>query len=91
MTRAAWFCPACQKYHAPHVDTCAGCSEGTEAAPWKKKKTFTPLVKPPHYPYPGTAGDYFPRHLLPTGTCQIAPFGIGTVIWNGQATTGGIQ
>lgn len=21
---AAWFCPACQKYHAPHVDTCPG-------------------------------------------------------------------
>lgn len=21
---AAWFCPACQKHHAPHVDTCPG-------------------------------------------------------------------
>jgi len=20
--RAAWFCPACQKYHAPHCDSC---------------------------------------------------------------------
>lgn len=22
--RAAWFCPSCQKHHAPHVDTCPG-------------------------------------------------------------------
>jgi hypothetical protein len=22
MTKQAWFCPACQHYHAPHVDTC---------------------------------------------------------------------
>lgn len=21
---AAWFCPACQKHHAPHVETCPG-------------------------------------------------------------------
>lgn len=20
--RAAWFCPSCQKHHAPHCDTC---------------------------------------------------------------------
>lgn len=20
--RSAWFCPACQKYHAPHCDSC---------------------------------------------------------------------
>jgi len=24
MTRAAWYCPACQKHHGPHVDTCPG-------------------------------------------------------------------
>lgn len=22
MTKTAWFCPNCKKYHAPHVDTC---------------------------------------------------------------------
>lgn len=22
MDRQAWFCPACQKHHAPHCDTC---------------------------------------------------------------------
>lgn len=20
--RTAWFCPSCQKHHAPHIDTC---------------------------------------------------------------------
>lgn len=22
MTKQAWFCPACQRHHAPHCDTC---------------------------------------------------------------------
>lgn len=22
MERTAWFCPSCQKHHAPHVETC---------------------------------------------------------------------
>ena len=22
MTKAAWLCPGCHRYHAPHVDTC---------------------------------------------------------------------
>jgi hypothetical protein len=24
MTRNAWYCPGCQKHHAPHIDTCPG-------------------------------------------------------------------
>jgi hypothetical protein len=24
MSAAAWFCPSCQKHHAPHCDTCPG-------------------------------------------------------------------
>ena len=22
MMKQAWFCPSCQKHHAPHIDTC---------------------------------------------------------------------
>ena len=24
MERKAWFCPSCNKHHAPHVETCPG-------------------------------------------------------------------
>jgi hypothetical protein len=28
--RKPWFCPSCQKHHAPHVDTCPGpATQGT--------------------------------------------------------------
>ena len=39
-TRQAWFCPSCQKYHAPHVETCPGGTGGVK-----------PLYNPE--PYPG--------------------------------------
>lgn len=26
--RTAWFCPSCQKHHAPHVETCPGPAKG---------------------------------------------------------------
>jgi len=29
MERKAWFCPSCNKHHAPHVETCPGSSD-----PW---------------------------------------------------------
>ena len=28
MSREAWFCPSCQKHHAPHVETCPGGTGG---------------------------------------------------------------
>lgn len=28
----AWFCPACQKHHAPHVETCPG---GVGTSPYR--------------------------------------------------------
>lgn len=28
MSKEAWFCPACQKHHAPHVDTCPAVGAG---------------------------------------------------------------
>jgi len=30
MKPEAWFCPACQKHHAPHVDTCPSGAGGTK-------------------------------------------------------------
>lgn len=27
MERQPWFCPSCQKHHAPHVDTCPGVAD----------------------------------------------------------------
>lgn len=48
MTRAAWFCPCCQKHHAPHIDTCPA----PAALPIPGA-----LPVQPFYPKPGSAGD----------------------------------
>lgn len=48
--RQAWFCPACQRHHAPHVDTCPGQFSALPVLPYQ------PFVLPT-FPYPGTAGD----------------------------------
>lgn len=29
MTKQAWFCPACRKHHATHVETCPGAQAAT--------------------------------------------------------------
>lgn len=41
MTREAWFCPACQKHHAPHVETCPGPGPGTGTKPME---TVVPVL-----------------------------------------------
>jgi len=46
MTREAWFCPSCQKHHAPHCDTCPGGTGGIEALP----TTPWPVVQPNRIP-----------------------------------------
>lgn len=43
MTRQAWFCPSCQKHHAPHCDTCPGPS-GQVVTPG-----VSPAVSPPNW------------------------------------------
>lgn len=65
MTREAWFCPSCQKHHAPHVDTCPSISEGTV------RRTVGPLagIKPDPFPQPiwtaPSTGVYpYPPHRL---------------------------
>lgn len=44
--RAAWFCPSCQRYHAPHCDTCPAPAQiGTGPlypAPWLQPSTPLP-------------------------------------------------
>lgn len=62
MTKQAWFCPACQRHHAPHVDTCPGQFAALPVLP------FQPFV-PVTFPYPGTAGDTPPLPPWPTTTC----------------------
>lgn len=37
MIPAAWFCPACQKHHAPHCDSCPG-------------QTAAPILPGPYVP-----------------------------------------
>lgn len=40
----AWFCPACQKHHAPHVETCPGGG----VAPYQPGKFTMPLIPGPY-------------------------------------------
>jgi hypothetical protein len=41
MVAEAWFCPACQKHHAPHVETCpAGTLQG--GVDYRKPGFFDP-------------------------------------------------
>ena len=58
-TRTAWFCPACEKHHAPHCDTCPG---PATAAPLPGYTTpyIPPLYQPP------TRWDQTPRPFWET-------------------------
>lgn len=80
---AAWFCPSCQKYHAPHVETCPG---GTGGVKTIMPNTVIPGVLP-YRPVPGTTGDA-PKYL--TGIYN-PPYDPNLFIRNGTATTGGVQ
>lgn len=49
--RSAWFCPSCQKHHAPHCDTCPGGTGGIEAQPLTPLPTTPwPVVQPATIP-----------------------------------------
>lgn len=61
--RQAWFCPACQRHHAPHVDTCPGQFAAYPVLPYQP---FVPVT----FPYPCTAGDT-PLYPWPNTTCGV--------------------
>lgn len=57
MSREAWFCPSCQKHHAPHCDTCPGVMSAGD--PWGLRglPTFTPShLRPEPDPCAGCNG-----------------------------------
>lgn len=51
MQNTGWYCPNCQAYHAPHVDTCPqGAAPITVPAPLRIEPTDPP--GPPWNPWP---------------------------------------
>lgn len=66
--KQAWFCPSCQKHHAPHCDTCPGLvdlvSQPLPSIP----------VYPPHYPTwgPNTAPYWWQQPITVTGIAYKA-------------------
>lgn len=65
MTRQAWFCPACQKHHAPHCDTCP-----TEriAVPDINQPVIVPVTipKPIYWEPDPTRTPWMPSHPIVT-------------------------
>lgn len=49
---AAWFCPSCQKYHAPHCDTCPGPEQAVR--PLDTRPVILPRIQP-YTPLPDSA------------------------------------
>lgn len=66
--RQAWFCPACQRHHAPHCDTCP---EQRIAAPQGPVLPYTPYV-PPVYTIPTREPSPFnPPFEITCGTLPV--------------------
>lgn len=63
MSKQAWFCPSCQKHHAPHVDTC----------PAPVDLISKPLPTMPVYPIPGSSGDVPRLPWVSPTTCGTLP------------------
>ncbi len=70
--RTAWFCPSCQKHHAPHVETCPGSVDliGTKVMP----STPWPAIQPWPFPQHPTTGS-------PTGSSPVKT-AAQTYVWN---------
>lgn len=86
MERTAWFCPACQKHHAPHVETCPGPVDA-RPLPGITVPPIHPAI-PQHWePVPGTPCSPY----SPIVTCIGVPPDPNTVIMSGVATTRGVQ
>ena len=73
--RQAWFCPSCQKHHAPHCDTCPGLSD-VVAAP--RQPYIVPTTVPPWNPVPAIT----PWTPYPITTCAGIPADRTAVGWN---------
>jgi len=61
MTAQAWFCPACQRHHAPHVDTCPGSAAKTVLGPFPPGVVRVSPVASPIDPQPIPYFDYRPN------------------------------
>lgn len=53
MTREAWFCPSCQKHHAPHVETCPAPVDLIG----KDRMPALPSIPPPYWSQPSILPD----------------------------------
>ena len=83
MERTAWFCPACQKYHAPHVETCPG-PVGVRPLPDITIPPIHPVVTSPWKPGPGDP-PWTPYYPVVTSIGVVAD--PNTVIMSCVATT----
>lgn len=100
--RTAWFCPSCQKHHAPHVETCPGPVDAISRIPLP---TYPAAPGTPAYPrFPAEPSMFKPSEWYklitadPCGACKgpcgnVACPKLTQITWlqNGIATTGGIQ
>lgn len=82
MSREAWFCPSCQKHHAPHCDTCPGGTGGIEAQPLTPVLPWPVITTPRIWPQPPP---YTPDPLAPPYTVTMAgaqPVTAVGVVWS---------
>lgn len=79
--RQAWYCPSCQKHHAPHCDSCPALPNFSHSHP-------TPYFGPGSNSHPGY--DPCANCKGPCGNVACPRLARGTcgVILDGQATTG---
>ena len=82
MTKSAWFCPTCQKHHAPHVDTCPG---PVDAVSDKSITRIYPLKEHPIAPYVPNPTSTPSVPFFPTVTCGGSRYPVDplTPIMNG--------
>lgn len=68
----AWFCPSCQRYHAPHVETCPGDHQGVVIGihPWIPAREY----REPHQWVPETYCPHVPPfYVTSSGGITVEP------------------
>lgn len=70
MEHKAWFCPSCQKHHAPHCDTCPGVA-GAQPTPAPAHPGIIPY-EPPCELHPAPTSDPWVPYW-PQVTCGFVP------------------
>lgn len=83
MERTAWFCPACQKHHAPYVETCPGPVDVRPLPGITVPDTY-PVM--PRYWEPRLPDAPWSPHY-PVVTCLEVRPDENTIVMNGVATT----